>query len=612
VWTLVLACALCAGAARRADAESEAPINTDADQADPAAPLYRERCAGCHDQPTGRVPPRVTMLPLTPEYVERILTTGTMKPQAAGLTNDQVRSLATLVTRKPFGAHPEPDPKANLCKRSGRLGLTPHDWSSWGRDPGNSRYQPDPGFRATDIPRLRIKWVFAYPGRGTYAQPTVAGDRLFAPTVGGSVFALDASSGCTHWSYTAEASVKTAVVVANSPAAPSGVAAFFGDEHATVYGLDANTGAELWKVRVDDHPLARTIGAPTYHDGRLYVPVASQEELGSRDLTYACCTFRGSIVALDAATGRQVWKSYTIDAAPKPFTTASGRQMFGPAGVGIWNALALDPVRQALYAGTGNSYAESPIPTSNAIVGIDLATGARRWVNQVQPHDNWTTGCWRPKNENCPPADGPDNDFASATMLRELANGRRIVIAAQKSGHMYAVDPDRNGELVWRAEPARDDVPASQADNSLSGILYGMAADDHHVYAARTGNGGVTAFRLESGEEAWRTPSPNAGCAWGKLGCTNAQATAAIAMPGAVFAGSDDGHVRAYSSDDGRILWDFDTAARSYDAVNGTVATGGTIRGAAQILANGMLYVNSGYIHPHAGNALIAFSVDGR
>jgi polyvinyl alcohol dehydrogenase (cytochrome) len=274
--------------------------------------------------------------------------------------------------------------------------------------------------------------------------------------------------------------------------------------------------------------------------------------------------------------------------------------------------MALDSRKHMLYAGTGNSYAEAPVPTANAIVGIDIATGARRWVNQVQTRDNWTTGCWRPRNENCPPADGPDNDFASATILRELESGRRIVIAAQKTGHMYAVDPDRDGQLVWRAEPAHDDVPASQADNSLSGILYGMAADDRHVYAARTGNGGVTAFKLETGEEVWRTPSPNVGCAWGKLGCTNAQATAAIAMPGVVFAGSDDGHVRAYSSTDGRILWDFDTAAQPYDAVNGAVATGGTIRGAAQILANGILYVNSGYIHPRAGNALIAFSVDGK
>jgi polyvinyl alcohol dehydrogenase (cytochrome) len=612
VCALVLASALCFGAAWRAHAESEAPISTDADQADPAAPLYRERCAGCHDQPTGRVPPRVTLLPLTPEYVERILTTGTMKMQAAGLTPEQIRSLATLVTRKPFGAHAEPDPKANLCKRSNELKLTARDWSSWGRDVGNSRYQPEPGFAVADVPRLRVKWTFAYPGRGTYAQPTVAGDRLFVPTVVGSVFALDAGSGCTHWSYNAEAAVKTAVVVANSPAAPSGVAAFFGDEKATVYAIDANTGLELWKVRVDDHPLARVIGAPTYDEGRLYVPISSQEELGSRDLTYACCTFRGSIVALDVASGRQVWKSYTIDETPKPYSAPSGRQMFGPAGVGIWNAIALDPARHLLYAGTGNSYAEAPIPTSNALVGIDLATGARRWVNQVQTRDNWTTGCWRPKNENCPPADGPDNDFASATMLHELAGGRRIVIAAQKSGHMYAFDPDRNGRLVWRAEPARDDVPASQADNSLSGILYGMAADDRYVYAARTGNGGVTAFKLETGEQVWRTPSPNVGCAWGKPGCTNAQATAAIAMPGAVFAGSDDGHVRAYSSADGRILWDFDTAAQPYDAVNGTVATGGTIRGAAQILAHGILYVNSGYIHPRAGNALIAFSVDGR
>jgi polyvinyl alcohol dehydrogenase (cytochrome) len=241
-----------------------------------------------------------------------------------------------------------------------------------------------------------------------------------------------------------------------------------------------------------------------------------------------------------------------------------------------------------------------------------LATGARRWVNQIQASDNWNTGCWRPKNENCPAADGPDNDFASAALLHEFANGRRLVIGAQKSGHMYAVDPDANGKLVWRAEPSADDVPASQADNSLSGILYGMAADDRNIYAARTGKGGVTAMSLETGREIWRTPSPNVGCAWGTAGCTNAQGTAPALMPGVLFAGSDDGHIRAYATGDGRILWDFDTAAQPYKAVNGTTANGGTIRNASQIIASGMLYVNSGYIHPRAGNALIAFSVDGR
>jgi polyvinyl alcohol dehydrogenase (cytochrome) len=601
---------LCGSLAARG--ESEAPINTDPDRSAPGGGIYFERCASCHEQPTGRVPPRVTMLPLTPEYVERILTTGTMKVQAAGLTAEQIRLVSTFVTRKPFGESAEPDPNANLCKSSAPLRLTGHDWKSWGLDASNSRFQRHPGFKAEDVPRLKPKWVFAYPGRGTYAQPTVAGDRLFVPTVVGTVFALDAATGCTHWSFHADAGVKTAVVIGENEAAPSGFTAFFGDERGVVYAVDAGSGRLLWKTRVEEHPLTRVIGSPSYFEGRLFVPVASQEELGSRELSYACCTFRGSIVALDGATGKPAWKSYNIDEAPKPWTTPSGRQMFGPAGVAIWNAMAIDARKRLLYTGTGNSYAEMPTATANALMAVDLATGARRWVNQVQPNDNWTTGCWRPKNENCPASDGPDNDFASATLLHEFADGRRLVIGAQKSGHMYAVDPDANGKLVWRAEPSADDVSASQADNSLSGILYGMAADDRHVYAARTGKGGVTAMSLETGKEVWRTPSPNVGCAWGVVACTNAQGTAATLMPGVLFAGSDDGHIRAYEADDGRIVWDFDTAAQPYQAVNGTTATGGTIRNAAQIVANGMLYVNSGYIHPRSGNALIAFSVDGR
>jgi polyvinyl alcohol dehydrogenase (cytochrome) len=193
-----------------------------------------------------------------------------------------------------------------------------------------------------------------------------------------------------------------------------------------------------------------------------------------------------------------------------------------------------------------------------------------------------------------------------------MPGGGALLLAAQKSGHMFAVDPLREGKIRWQAEPSVDDVRASQADNSDSGILYGMAADRDNVYAARTGKGGVTAFSLRTGKQVWRTPSPNVGCAWGTSGCTNAQSNAAIVIPGAVFAGAFDGHIRAYATRDGRILWDFDTAAQTYQAVNGGVATGGTIAGSSQIIANGILYVISGYIHPHTGNALIAFSVDGK
>jgi polyvinyl alcohol dehydrogenase (cytochrome) len=599
-------------AAAAAHAESQAPIRTDADESQPGAALYGQRCAVCHDVPVGRVPPRVTMLPLTPEYVERILTMGVMQPQAAGLTAAQIRDLATFVTNKPFGTNVEPDPRANQCRSSPPLRAAAGDWNRWGLDDDNSRFQRQPGFAVGDIPRLKVKWVFAYPGRGTYAQPTVAGGRLYVASVDGHVFSLDAQTGCTHWHYVADAAVKTAITVVESASVPGGYAAYFGDERGVFYAVNASTGAPLWKVRIEEHPLARVIGAPLYFEGRLYVPVASQEELASRELSYSCCTFRGSIVALDADKGSVVWKRYLIDGEPQPWTAPSGRRMFAPAGVAIWNAMALDPRRRMIYAGTGNSYADAPAPNANSIIGVDLATGALRWVNKVQEDDNWTTGCWRPKNENCPATDGPDNDFASATLMRERPDGRRIVIAAQKSGHMYAVDPEQNGKLLWHAQPSEHDVPAAQADDSDSGILYGMAADDRHVYAARIGKGGVTAFRLDDGRQVWRTPAPEPRCAWGEAGCSGGQGSAAVVVPGAVFAGSSDGHIRAYATDDGRILWDFDTAAQAYVAVNGVQATGGTIRGASQVVAHGMLYVNSGYIHPRAGNALIAFSVDGK
>ena len=132
------------------------------------------------------------------------------------------------------------------------------------------------------------------------------------------------------------------------------IALFFGDTAAQAYAIDADTGRQIWVRKVDDHPLARITGSPTFHQGRLYVPVSSYEESQGADARYACCTFRGSVVALDAATGAVVWKTYMIPEEPRARgTSTAGVTLWGPSGSGIWSAPTVDQARGALVRGDG-------------------------------------------------------------------------------------------------------------------------------------------------------------------------------------------------------------------------------------------------------------------
>lgn len=415
------------------------------------AEIYAQRCAGCHDNATGRTPAREVLRDLPPESVVASLTNGAMIFQASGLNRDDILALASYISQKPFGSpavaqtHPNPCASAPDALRLDALPPTKR-WNGWGRDLENSRYQPQPGLRASDVPRLKVKWAYAYAGRFAYGQPTVIGDRLFVTNSLGEIRSLDAHSGCEHWTFKANTSAKVAISLGVVRAGDATrTAAFFGDERARAYAVDADNGALLWSTVVDAHAVARIVGAPVLYEGRLYIPVSSAEESAARDARYPCCTFRGSIVALDAATGKLIWKSHPIDAEPRALKlSTAGTQMQGPAGGAIWSAPTIDVQRQLVYAATGNSYTDVDNEGSDAIVAFDLTTGARRWVNQLTRGDNFVIGC--PKDQagqgNCPEDGGPDFDFGASPILRTLPNGRRILLAGQKSGIVYGLDPD--------------------------------------------------------------------------------------------------------------------------------------------------------------------------
>lgn len=575
------------------------------------AALYRQKCAACHDHPEGRIPAREMMAGLPAQQVIFDLTFGVMQPQGLGLSAEEIAALATYITGKASTPGPQPSPDANRCANASRpIRFDEAGWNGWGRDVENSRYQPRAGISPEDVPKLKVKWAFAYPGPLVGAQPTIIGDRLYVTSTTGLVFSLDAHTGCTFWTYQAESEVRAAMSVGPlGKNSPGKYALYFADlMKAYAYAVDATSGKLLWKTKLDDHPLARITGAPTLYDGRLYVPVSSQEEGFGAVSTYACCTFRGSLVALDAQTGKVAWKAHTIKEKPRPFKKSStGLQMYGPAGAAVWSAPTVDAKRKAIYIATGDSYTDVETNAADAIIALEMTTGRTRWIHQVTARDNYLFGCNEPGKGICPDPVGPDYDFGSSPILATLADGKQLILAGQKSGILYAMDPDERGKILWQVQVG----PGSMG----GGILWGPATDGHKIFVpiANRADSSLTALNIADGKLLWHKPAPKGVCSWGTQGCAGVESAAVSLIPGVLFSGSTDGHLRAYSAEDGAIVWDFDTA-QTYGAVNGVVATGGSLNTAGPTMANGMLYVNSGEgrFSGRRGNALIAFSVDGK
>jgi polyvinyl alcohol dehydrogenase (cytochrome) len=451
--------------------------------------------------------------------------------------------------------------------------------------------------------------------RDRRGQASVIGDRLFINSASGAVYALNAKTGCAYWRFDIPGGSRASIVVGKLPGkGPARYAAYTtGWTERTAYALDVQTGKLIWKTLVDDQQEVQMTGSPTLSGGRLYIPVSSAEEAIADDPSHECCKFRGAVVAVDAATGKVAWKTYVTTPA-KPFRKNSkGGQMYGPAGGAIWSAPTIDAKRGVLYVATGDSYTDIEFPNSDAILAMDLKTGAIRWANQLAEHDNYIVGCG-PKTGpvNCPSPAGPDYDFGASPILHTLASGKQILLAGQKSSQVYGLDPDAKGKVIWQQRLSQG--------GPLGGVEFGMTADSATLYAPISDifvpgkpSRGVFAFNIADGKPVWSAPSPVVTCYWKGPFCSGAVSQAIAAMPGAVFAGSMDGRFRALDTATGKILWDFDTTAK-VTSVSGKEVQGGVIDGAGPTIAGGMVYVNSGYQTRSGvpGIVLMAFSVDGK
>ena len=487
------------------------------------------------------------------------------------------------------------------CASNPAFTLAGDTWIGWGGGAANTRFQPDAHLTAATVPNLKLKWSFGFPGvKQVYGQPAVAGGRVFLGVDTGSVYSLNAETGCVYWSYQAEAGVRTSISISR---AGDRYAAYFGDLRANAYAVDAATGELMWKTRIDDHASARITGAPQWFENRLYVPVASGEEGAAGGPGYRCCTFRGSLVALDAATGKQIWKTYTIAELPKPTTkTSKGVQLYAPSGGGVWSAPTIDAKRRAIYIGTGDAYSEPAAPTTDAILALDLDTGKVLWSVQDTANDVWVAVCMQPaKPEPCPKDAGPDQDYGSPPMLVALPDGRTILVAGQKSGNVWAHDPDKKGAVLWRTALVKNTTEFGGK------IVWGGSADDQTAYFG-LGPGGIGAVEIRDGERKWFSEIAPAAA----LARYTGHEGALTAIPGVVFSGGWDGVLRALDSSTGRVVWEYNTV-QSYSTVNGVAARGGSLSVSGPSVAGGMLFAGSGYIgvrNGMPGNALLAFGSD--
>ncbi len=540
-----------------------------------------------------------------------------MKYQGLALSGEERRAIAEYLTGRRLRAPLSGNTVGN-CGRRPPPG-DPHAsplWNGWGPAIDNTHFQPadQAGLTAEQVPHLHLKWAFGFPdATSAWAQPTIAGGRLYVGSQNGTVYALDAVSGCVVWTFAAQGGVRASVSIGrrsrsgSSGSRQSGYAAYFSDQKGFVYALDAASGRQLWSRKVDEHPLVRLTGSPALYEDRLYVPTSSYEE-GGKPPGYACCTFRGSVVALDARTGDLIWKSYTITQEPRLLREyADGTELRGPSGGAIWSAPTIDVKRGALYVGVGNTYSGAAQPATDAVLALDLKTGKMRWARQMAPSTPDVFGC-TPGDVNCGERAGPDFDFGASPILATLPGGRDVIVAGQKSGVAYALDPDRRGQVVWRYRAG--------GGSGLGGIQWGIAADHLRVYipVAEIYNptpGGLHAVDLATGARAWYAPPEAPVCGRPSRACSGAQFSAVTTIPGIVFSPSNDGAVRAYSTRDGRVVWTFD-ANREFSTINGLRAHGGSMNGPAPVVAGGMVYVSSGYgvfgLRP--GNVLLAFAAD--
>ena len=485
---------------------------------------------------------------------------------------------------------------ATTAFASGGNGL----WPFGGHDLENTRHaKTETKISPANVSDLVVKWVFET-GADVSATPAVDGKAVYVPDWAGNLFKIDQASGGLIWSHLIADYTGITGDFSRTTPAVHGNKLIFGNQGgrqfqgATLMAVSKETGDLIWSTKIEQHPASIVTQSPIVFGNRVYVGVSSLEELFAADPNYPCCSFRGSIVALDVNTGEIVWQTYM---AP---------DIAGYSGTSVWGSTAVvDQKRGSLYVTTGNNYTVpqdvldcvaanegdpdavqaciAPDNYFDSIVALDLNTGAIKWDMQALPFDAWTVACLFGPESNCTSPAGPDLDFGEGPALFTVDNDsgkpKELLGAGQKSGQYWALEPD-TGEVVW--------VTKAGPGGVLGGLIWGSAVDGERIYVANA-NAGFTPWTLvggetinygfwsaldaSTGEILWQTPDPIPG---------NVNQGPVTVANGVVYACSldDDGHMYAMDAASGEVLWSF--------------ASGGSCNAGAAVV-NGTVYWGSGY-----------------
>ncbi len=582
------------------------------------AQLFGEICAKCHEHATGHAPAVYNLKLMTSASVYGALTTGAMRVQGKQLSVEDRKQVASFLG----GGDVDHDAKLAPPACEGEAARFDFQqapaFPSWGLTPANTRYvsSKGAGIDAQSVGKLHLKWALGFDGASRVrSEPALGGGAIFVGSQSGQVYALDRHTGCARWQFHAAAEVRSGIVL--SPWTAGDVHAaprvYFGDVVGNVYAVDALTGNLAWRQKADLHASATVTAAPALYKDRLYVTVSSYEE-GAVGGTYECCTFRGSVAAYDAHTGKRLWKTYMTGKPEVRGRNPAGVKLRGPSGVGVWNTPSIDPKRGSLYVGTGNNYSSPATALSDAVVALDLGTGRIKWSYQGMAKDAWNPGCALKDPAVCPEEQGLDYDFGAAAILATGSDGHDLVVAGQKSGWAYGLDPD-SGKLVWKSKVGRGGI--------LAGIAWGMAVrgDTLFVPVSDVADGqtyqeaarpGLYALNLGTGHSVWSAPMTTSHCDGRGPACAPGIAAAVTATDDLVLTGGNDGQVRIYGADSGQVLWEYDTT-QAATTVGGGTARGGSMSGAAgPIVHDGMLIIESGYSFTGRmpGNVMLVFGID--
>ena len=579
----------------------------------PGAKLYAENCASCHDGGVAKAPHFQWLEMMSPASIVAALSGGVMAEQGAALSDDEKLRVAEYITRVDLSDGLPKVTYAPSCSgdAAGFDRSRPVVAKGWGHD--TRRFVPASLGRlsGSEFGSLELQWAYAFPNATkARSQPAIGFGAAYVGSDDGTVYAFDLESGCARWTFKASAEVRTGIVLVDGDTPM----VYFGDLTSKLYAVDALTGELAWTRRMDDHPSATLTGTPAYNDGTLYVPVSSLEVVPAANSDYECCTFRGHLDAIDASSGKVKWQFWAIPDEPSRKETDE-KVTFGPSGAPMWTSPTIDSKRGVLYAGTGENYSSPSDGNSDSIFAIDLKTGRRVWHRQTIEGDAWNVACMMEDNPNCPAERGPDFDHSSSPLLIDVDGGKQVLAVGHKNGMVYGLDPDAKGKLLWQTKIGRGSIQG--------GVHFGMAAEGTTIYVPindmnNTRNGevldpkkarpGVHAIDARTGKKLWSAVQKNV-CGAGRPFCDPGVSAAVTAVPGAVIAGHLDGWVRAYDRNNGKRLWEFDSA-RTFDTVNSMKGHGGSMSGPGAAVGDGYLVINSGYgLYSHeAGNVLLVFA----